>query len=88
VFPFGHPTSCRLHEEMAIMMMMVREEKLDLVLVPLALAVLACYHLCLLYTILRHPTRTVIGVNALARKRWVAAMMAVGITHSQINFEL
>jgi hypothetical protein len=70
------------------MMMMVREEKLDLVLVPLALAVLACYHLCLLYTILRHPTRTVIGVNALARKRWVAVMMAVGITHSQINFEL
>ncbi|KAK3161593.1 hypothetical protein QOZ80_1BG0079090 [Eleusine coracana subsp. coracana] len=55
---------------------MVRAEKLDLVLVPLALAALTCYHLWLLYTILRHPTRTVIGVNAIARKRWVAAMMA------------
>lgn len=56
---------------------MVREEKLDLVLVPLALAALAGYHLWLLFTILRNPTRTVIGVNAMARKRWVAAMMAV-----------
>jgi hypothetical protein len=37
-------------------MTMVREEKLDLVLVPLA-----GYHLWLLYTIRRHPTRTVIG---------------------------
>jgi hypothetical protein len=55
------------------------------VLVPLALVALACYHLWLLYIILRHPTRTVIGVNALARKRWVTAMMAVGITHSHIN---
>lgn len=55
---------------------MVREEQLDLVLVPVALAALAGYHLWLLYAILRHPTRTVIGLNAMARKRWVAAMMA------------
>jgi predicted PurR-regulated permease PerM len=58
---------------------MVQEEKLDVVLVPLALAALAGYHLWLLYTILRHPTRTIIGVNAMSRKRWVAAMMAVSI---------
>jgi hypothetical protein len=56
----------------ASVMTMVREEKLDLVLVPLA-----GYHLWLLYTIRRHPTRTVIGVNAMARKRWVSAMMAI-----------
>ncbi|TVT98894.1 hypothetical protein EJB05_55783 [Eragrostis curvula] len=49
---------------------MVREEKLDLVLVPLGVMALAVYHLWLLYTILRHPTRTVIGVNGMARKRW------------------
>ncbi|TVU35505.1 hypothetical protein EJB05_17398 [Eragrostis curvula] len=55
---------------------MVREEKLDLVLVPLGVMALAVYHLWLLYTILRHPTRTVIGVNGMARKRWVSAMMA------------
>ncbi|CAL4974696.1 unnamed protein product [Urochloa decumbens] len=55
---------------------MVREERLDLVLVPLALAALVGYHLWLLYAILRRPTRTVIGLNAIARKRWVAAMMA------------
>ncbi|OEL22428.1 hypothetical protein BAE44_0016552 [Dichanthelium oligosanthes] len=55
---------------------MFREEQLDLVLVPLALAALLGYHLWLLYAILRHPTRTVIGLNAIARKRWVAAMMA------------
>ncbi|KAF8676290.1 hypothetical protein HU200_047164 [Digitaria exilis] len=55
---------------------MFRKEQLDLVLVPLALAALVGYHLWLLYAILRHPTRTVIGLNAIARKRWVAAMMA------------
>uniref|UniRef100_A0A0D9V476 DUF599 domain-containing protein n=1 Tax=Leersia perrieri TaxID=77586 RepID=A0A0D9V476_9ORYZ len=55
---------------------MVREEKLDLVLVPLGLAVLAVYHVWLLYAVLRHPTRTVVGLNALARKRWVTIMMA------------
>ena len=57
---------------------MVREERLDLVLVPLALAALVGYHLWLLYAILRHPAKTVIGLNAIARKRWVAAMIAVG----------
>ncbi|NP_001168944.1 hypothetical protein Zm00014a_008476 [Zea mays] len=55
---------------------MFREEQLDLVLVPLALAAVAGYHLWLLWAILRHPTRTIIGLNAIARKRWVAAMMA------------
>ncbi|EES01278.1 uncharacterized protein LOC8063069 [Sorghum bicolor] len=55
---------------------MFREEQLDLVLVPLALAAVGGYHLWLLWAILRHPTRTVIGLNAIARKRWVAAMMA------------
>jgi hypothetical protein len=42
--------------------------------------VVAGYHLWLLYAILRHPTRTVVGLNALARKRWVAVIMAVGTT--------
>ncbi|KAM0892413.1 hypothetical protein ACQ4PT_025734 [Festuca glaucescens] len=55
---------------------MVREEDLDVVLVPLGLAVVAGYHLWLLYAILRHPTRTVVGLNALARKRRVAVIMA------------
>lgn len=55
---------------------MVREEDLDLVLVPLGLAVVAGYHLWLLYAILRHPTSTVVGLNELARKRWVAVIMA------------
>lgn len=64
---------------------MVREEDLDLVLVPLGLAVVAGYHLWLLYAILRHPTRTVVGLNALARKRWVAVIMAVGTTVPKQN---
>ncbi|RLM91425.1 uncharacterized protein C2845_PM08G22230 [Panicum miliaceum] len=66
---------------------MVREERLDLVLVPLALAALVGYHLWLLYAILRHPAKTVIGLNAIARKRWVAAMIAVGTTSSLNNTE-
>ncbi|XP_038981586.1 uncharacterized protein LOC103705643 [Phoenix dactylifera] len=54
----------------------MEEKYWDLVLVPLGLLVLATYHSWLLLTILRHPKRTVIGLNALARQRWVRAMMA------------
>ncbi|KAG1346951.1 hypothetical protein COCNU_06G007800 [Cocos nucifera] len=46
-------------------------ETMDLVL---GLLVSATYHSWLLLTILRHPKRTVIGLNALAGQRWVRAM--------------
>ncbi|RLN23675.1 uncharacterized protein C2845_PM07G19090 [Panicum miliaceum] len=61
---------------------MVREERLDL-----ALATLVGYHLWLLYAILRHPAKTVIGLNAIARKRWVAAMIAVAFVSREQNTE-
>ncbi|XP_078168729.1 uncharacterized protein LOC144563188 [Carex rostrata] len=53
----------------------MKENRLDLVLVPVALAVVTGYHLWLLRMIVRHPARTVIGLNAMARKRWATAIM-------------
>ncbi|XP_017974067.1 PREDICTED: uncharacterized protein LOC18604223 isoform X1 [Theobroma cacao] len=53
----------------------MEEDKLDYLLVPLGLLLLAAYHVWLLFTVLKHPTRTVIGLNAESRHQWVFAMM-------------
>ncbi|KAF3432708.1 hypothetical protein FNV43_RR23810 [Rhamnella rubrinervis] len=44
-------------------------------LVPSGLSVMVGYHVWLLYRIVKHPTRTVVGVNAINRRFWVSAMM-------------
>nr|XP_025690928.1 uncharacterized protein LOC112792059 isoform X2 [Arachis hypogaea] len=44
--------------------------ELDYVLVPVGVLVLGIYHAWLLYTIIRHPSRTVIGLNAQSRYQW------------------
>ncbi|XP_040998198.1 uncharacterized protein LOC121244247 [Juglans microcarpa x Juglans regia] len=54
----------------------MKEERLDYVLVPLGLLVFGVYHLWFLFTILRFPRRTVIGLNAEIRRLWVSSMMA------------
>lgn len=48
---------------------------LDLILVPSGLLIMVAYHLWLLYQIVKHPTKTVIGVNSINRRYWVQAMM-------------
>ncbi|XP_057800711.1 uncharacterized protein LOC131016116 [Salvia miltiorrhiza] len=48
---------------------------LDYALVPLGLLVMVAYHLWLLRRVLRHPTTTVIGINAVNRRLWVRFMM-------------
>ncbi|CAL5213702.1 unnamed protein product [Lathyrus oleraceus] len=48
---------------------------LDVVLVPTGLVIMIAYHLWLLYQIVKHPTKTVIGVNSINRRLWVQAMM-------------
>ncbi|XP_008794823.2 uncharacterized protein LOC103710721 [Phoenix dactylifera] len=53
----------------------MRKEELDFVLVPVGLIVMVSYHLWLLYRILKHPTSTVIGINAINRRIWVHTMM-------------
>ncbi|CAK8537746.1 unnamed protein product [Lathyrus sativus] len=50
-------------------------EILDLVLVPTGLFIMITYHLWLLYRIVKHPTKTAIGVNSINRRLWVQAMM-------------
>lgn len=55
----------------------MEERELDYVLVPLGVSVMAIYHLWLIFTILRNPRRTVIGLNAESRRQWVYSMMSV-----------
>ncbi|XP_058193696.1 uncharacterized protein LOC131310601 [Rhododendron vialii] len=54
----------------------MEEKELDYVLVPLGLAVFGMYHVWLLFSILRYPTRTVVGLNAESRHQWVFSMMS------------
>ncbi|GAV86763.1 LOW QUALITY PROTEIN: DUF599 domain-containing protein, partial [Cephalotus follicularis] len=53
----------------------MEKKLLDCILVPLGLLILLAYHGWLLYTTVKHPTKTVIGVNAINRAFWVRAMM-------------
>ncbi|KAF5731322.1 hypothetical protein HS088_TW19G00930 [Tripterygium wilfordii] len=47
----------------------------DFFLVPLGLLMMVGYHAWLLYRIMKHPRKTVIGVNAINRRFWVRGMM-------------
>ncbi|GMJ00498.1 hypothetical protein like AT5G24600 [Hibiscus trionum] len=53
----------------------MEKQYLDCILVPMGILFMLAYHLWLLYRIVKHPTRTVIGVNAINRRFWVQAMM-------------
>ncbi|KAK7385469.1 hypothetical protein VNO78_31190 [Psophocarpus tetragonolobus] len=48
---------------------------LDIVLVPTGFLVMLAYHFWLLHRVIKYPTKTVIGVNAINRRFWVQAMM-------------
>ncbi|KAA8533512.1 hypothetical protein F0562_031054 [Nyssa sinensis] len=48
---------------------------LDYILVPAGLLIMVAYHIWLLYQILKNPTRTIVGINAINRRFWVRAMM-------------
>ena len=50
---------------------------LDYTLVPLGLVTMVAYHIWLIYRIMKHPTKTVVGINAINRRFWVRAMMEV-----------
>lgn len=49
----------------------------DYLLVPVGLCVLGIYHIWLLITVLRNPTKTDMGLNSAVRKQWVFSLMAV-----------
>lgn len=53
----------------------MEKQLLDYILIPLGLLMMVGYHIWLLYRVMKHPTRTVIGVNAINRRIWVCAMM-------------
>nr|AFK48475.1 unknown [Lotus japonicus] len=50
-------------------------QELDFILVPLGVLIPGIYHVWLLYTIIRYPSRTVIGLNAQSRYQWVLSLM-------------
>ncbi|KAK8472879.1 hypothetical protein PHAVU_002G325700 [Phaseolus vulgaris] len=54
----------------------MEEREVDYLLVPLGVLVLGIYHVWLLFTIIRHPSHTVIGLNAQSRYQWVLSIMA------------
>ncbi|KAJ4723166.1 DUF599 domain-containing protein [Melia azedarach] len=51
------------------------KQLLDSILVPSGLLLMTAYHIWLLHRIVKHPTKTVIGVNAINRRFWVRGMM-------------
>ncbi|GMH28171.1 hypothetical protein Nepgr_030014 [Nepenthes gracilis] len=53
----------------------MEEQMLDYCLVPLGLLIMVAYHVWLLHRIVKHPTKTVIGINSINRRFWVNAMM-------------
>ena len=59
----------------------MEKNDLDLALVPLGLALMVGYHLWLLHHVIHHPTKTVMGINAINRRIWVETIMEV------INFQ-
>ncbi|THU55421.1 hypothetical protein C4D60_Mb11t06360 [Musa balbisiana] len=52
----------------------MNQQGLDCVLMPAGLTIMLAYHLWLLRRIAKHPTKTVIGVNAINRRHWVHTM--------------
>lgn len=56
--------------------MEMSNEYLEYILVGAGLLVLGLYNGWLLYTIIRFPKKTVIGLNAESRRQWVYAMMS------------
>lgn len=55
------------------------KQVIDYVLVPTGVVIMVAYHIWLLYQILKHPSKTVIGINAVNRRFWVQSMMEVYI---------
>ncbi|KAL3512212.1 hypothetical protein ACH5RR_024929 [Cinchona calisaya] len=54
----------------------MKEKQVDSVLVPVGMFIFLSYHIWLLFTIIYHPRRTVVGINAESRRNWVFSMMA------------
>ncbi|OIS96314.1 hypothetical protein A4A49_35945 [Nicotiana attenuata] len=53
----------------------MEEHQLDYALVPLGLVIFLAYHAWLMFTIIRYPRRTVIGINSESRHNWVLSVM-------------
>lgn len=53
----------------------MEKQLLDWLLVPSGVSVMVAYHIWLLLRVLKHPNKTVIGLNAINRRFWVRSMM-------------
>ncbi|KAG2240241.1 hypothetical protein Bca52824_091002 [Brassica carinata] len=52
-----------------------RKWYLDVILVPLALVMMLCYHIYLSFMVRTHPFSTVLGINSRGRRLWISAMI-------------
>ncbi|XAR52129.1 hypothetical protein NMG60_11020040 [Bertholletia excelsa] len=53
----------------------MKTQVLDYLFVPGGILVMVAYHIWLLYHVVKHPVRTIIGINAINRRFWVRFMM-------------
>lgn len=56
---------------------------LDVILVPLALVMMLCYHIYLSFMVRTQPFSTVLGINSRGRRLWISAMIKVLIYPSR-----
>lgn len=64
---------------------MVHKAVLDYTLVPLGLALMAAYHAWLLHRLVKHPSKTVMGLDTINRRLWVQAMIEASIKYQLHN---
>ncbi|XP_047308699.1 uncharacterized protein LOC124912181 [Impatiens glandulifera] len=55
--------------------MEMKDSIIDYILVPAGLMIMVAYHVWLIHRVRNHPTRTIIGINAINRRFWIHAMM-------------
>ncbi|EOA23013.1 hypothetical protein CARUB_v10003762mg [Capsella rubella] len=48
---------------------------LDVILVPLALVMMLCYHIYLSFMVRTHPFSTLLGINSRGRRIWICSMI-------------
>ncbi|OIT18655.1 hypothetical protein A4A49_43776 [Nicotiana attenuata] len=63
----------------------MEEHQLDYALVPLGLVIFLAYHAWLMFTIIRYPRRTVIGINSESRHNWVLSVMTCFIDQENLR---
>ncbi|KAF4347425.1 hypothetical protein G4B88_029897 [Cannabis sativa] len=74
-------------EDISIKLRKMEKRVIDYLLIPLGLLAMVLYHCWLLHRVRHHPTKTVIGVNAMYRRFWVRNMMENVTKYGMVSVE-